>query len=165
MQKSSATLASAAELPVLVLVAPTLRAATQFALDGSQGSFSIFSLNRSTTCLEVCCKMVLATAFKEDRQLTNPGSQNEEVVLGDAEDVKDAFQLRQFRSLLGLVPELPRGWGSLLLLRCVLLARATSLFEWEGWRNAREWERTGTDSQEQHKVKIVPDWCGPCCGV
>ena len=145
VQKSSAF-----ELSMLVLVAPTLRAAAQFALDGSQGSFSIFSLHRSTTCLEVCCKMVPATAFKEDRQLPNPD--NEEVVLGDAEDVKDAIQLRQFRSLLGLVPELPRGWGFLLLLRCVLLARATSLFEWEGWRNAREWERTGTDSQEQSRT-------------
>ena len=75
--------------------------------------------------------MVPATAFKEDRRLTNPSGQHKEVGHGDAEDVEDTIQLRQLRPFLGLVPELPQGWGLLLLLRCLLFGgRATSLFEW-----------------------------------
>lgn len=74
--------------------------------------------------------MVPATAFKEDRRLTKPSEQHEEQCHGDVEDVEDAVQLRQFRPFLGLVPELPRGLGFLLLLRCLLFGgRATSLFK------------------------------------
>jgi len=108
---SAATLASAEKPPALIppaliQMAPTLRAAAHFALTSAQES--IEALHLSTTCLEVCCKMVVATAFKEDRRLTNPSGQHEKQCHGDAEDVKDAIQLRQFRCFLGLVPELPR---------------------------------------------------------
>ena len=128
---SAATLASAEKPPALIppaliQMAPTLRAAAHFALTSAQES--IEALHLSTTCLEVCCKMVVAAAFKEDRRLTNPSGQHEKQCHGDAEDVKDAIQLRQLRCFLGLVPELPRGWGFLLLLRCLLfLGRATGL--------------------------------------
>jgi hypothetical protein len=74
--------------------------------------------------------MVPATAFEEDRGLANPSGQHEEIGHGDAKDVEDSVQLRQLRPFLGLVPELPRGWGLLLLLRCLLFwGTATSLFE------------------------------------